>query len=288
MAVDSIVALIQECIQKRSKDDKDADVIICMEKVCEGYDCATMVQTIISAISAVQDTKGILQPRTVVRVLAEVWAHHMFTTEDLVQFKDGAIRVEGDDTLRSNTAMWITKVARKEKESKEKESQEQGFKEKEAKSISFCLNKQCCVTRIQTPGPFFATPSLEVGDIIYRFESYVVYRKTVPQVLQELKSETCPKIYKVIVQRNPGGAQAPISTRPVFHHMDLERIREHNVASDWGSGWGASSEDEAGDLIGDESESVGGGTFHDKAANKAATEGVSHSNAVCGMSIYRI
>jgi hypothetical protein len=105
-----------------------------MEKVCEGYDCATMVQTIISAISAVQDTKGILQPRTVVRVLAEVWAHHMFTTEDLVQFKDGAIRVEGDDTLRSNTAMWITKVARKEKELKEKESQEQGFKEKEAKS----------------------------------------------------------------------------------------------------------------------------------------------------------
>lgn len=282
--MNSIVALIGECTQKRSREDKDTAVIISMKKACEGYDCATMLKIIISAISAVQQTTTLLPSRTVVRLVAEVWAHHLFKTEELEQWKNGTIQVEGDESLRSITASWINKAVRKEKESKEKNAEsEQEIKEKEAKSISFCLDKHCCVTKILTPGSFLATPSLEVGDTIIKFEGMSVFKRQTESVLFELQSEVCSKVFQVVVQRQSGRPSGQMSIRPTFHNVVLERFREFNCAADWGSDWGADSGSEVQDLL-DDSESAGEETIHDK----AATGGVSHSNVVCGMSIYNI
>ena len=109
MALNSIIALVRDCVTKPIGVPKDAQVVKDLER-CRGLDFVSIIQLFIGAQSVCVDAMS--SPGYVVqRAISEVYTLHLVVKKDICQWGEKNIKVEGDDFLRMKALSWIRRVA---------------------------------------------------------------------------------------------------------------------------------------------------------------------------------
>jgi hypothetical protein len=109
MALNSIIALVRDCVTKPIGVPKDAQVVKDLER-CRGLDFVSIIQLFIGAQSVCLEAMS--SPGYVVqRAISEVCTLKLVEKKDLCDWGDRSITVEGDDFLRMKAYSWIRKLA---------------------------------------------------------------------------------------------------------------------------------------------------------------------------------
>jgi hypothetical protein len=110
LALNSIIALVKDCVTKPIGAAKDAKVVKDLKQHCRGLDFVSIIQLFISAQSVCVDAMS--SPGYVVqRAISEVYTLHLVVKKDICQWGEKNIKVEGDDFLRMKALSWIRRVA---------------------------------------------------------------------------------------------------------------------------------------------------------------------------------
>jgi hypothetical protein len=110
LALNSIIALVKDCVTKPIGAAKDAKVVKDLKQHCVGFNFVSIIELFISAQSVCMEAMS--SPGYVVqRAISEVYTLHLVEKKDLCQWGEKTIKVEGDDFLRMKAVSWIRRVA---------------------------------------------------------------------------------------------------------------------------------------------------------------------------------